>query len=34
MARCGYRGYAAVTEIFEAHRPTDGGGYALVQKDK
>ena len=34
MARCGYRDYAAVTEIFEALRPTDGGVYALGQKDK
>jgi flavin reductase (DIM6/NTAB) family NADH-FMN oxidoreductase RutF len=34
LARCGYRDYAAVTEMFEALRPTDGGGYALGQKDK
>jgi hypothetical protein len=34
LARCGYRDYAAVTEMFEALRPTDGGGYAPGQKDK
>ena len=34
LARCGYRDYAAVTEMFEALRPTDGGGYAPGQKDR
>ena len=34
VARCGYRDYAAVTELFEALRPTDGGGYAAGQKDR
>lgn len=34
VARCGYRDYAAVTELFEALRPTDGGGYALGQVDR
>ena len=27
LARCGYRDYAVVTEMFEALRPTDGGAY-------
>lgn len=34
LARCGYRDYAAVTEMFEALRPTDGGGYAAGQRDR
>jgi flavin reductase (DIM6/NTAB) family NADH-FMN oxidoreductase RutF len=34
LARCGYRDYAAVTEMFEALRPTDGGGYAPGQPDR
>jgi len=27
IARCGYRDYAQVTEVFEALRPTDGGAF-------
>jgi flavin reductase (DIM6/NTAB) family NADH-FMN oxidoreductase RutF len=27
IARCGYRDYVAVTELFEALRPTDGGAF-------
>ena len=34
LARCGYRDYAAVTEMFEALRPTDGGSYAPGQRDR
>ncbi len=34
LARCGYRDYAAVTEMFEALRPTDGGAYRLGQPDR
>jgi len=34
VARCGYRDYSAVTEMFEALRPTDGGAYALGQRDR
>lgn len=34
IARCGYRDYAAMGELFEALRPTDGGGYATGQRDK
>lgn len=34
VARCGYRDYAAVTELFEALRPTDGGGYSAGQRDR
>jgi hypothetical protein len=34
LARCGCCDYAAVVEMFEALRPTDGGGYAPGQKDK
>lgn len=34
LARCGYRDYAVVTEMFEALRPTDGGGYAAGQPDR
>ncbi|MBX9750815.1 MAG: flavin reductase family protein [Roseococcus sp.] len=34
LARCGYRDYTVVTEMFEALRPTDGGGYAAGQPDR
>ncbi len=34
LARCGYRDYAAVTEMFEALRPTDGGAYQAGQRDR
>jgi flavin reductase (DIM6/NTAB) family NADH-FMN oxidoreductase RutF len=34
LARCGYRDYSAVTEMFEALRPTDGGGFAPGQPDR
>jgi flavin reductase (DIM6/NTAB) family NADH-FMN oxidoreductase RutF len=34
VARCGYRDYAAVEEMFEALRPTDGGAYVLGQRDR
>jgi len=34
LARCGYRDYATVTELFEALRPTDGGGFAPGQQDR
>lgn len=34
VARCGYRDYAAVTEMFEALRPTDGGSCAPGQRDR
>ncbi|MCW8087409.1 flavin reductase family protein [Sabulicella glaciei] len=34
LARCGYRDYAAVTDLFEALRPTDGGDYRPGQGDK
>jgi len=34
LARCGYRDYAAVTEIFEALRPTDDGAYRPGQRDR
>ena len=34
VARCGYRDYTAVTEMFEALRPSDGGAYALGQRDR
>ncbi len=34
LARCGYRDYATVTELFEALRPTDGGGYQAGQPDR
>jgi len=34
LARCGYRDYSAVTEMFEALRPTDGGAFAPGQKDR
>ena len=34
LARCGYRDYAAVTEMFEALRPTDGGAFLAGQRDR
>ena len=34
LARCGYRDYAVVSELFEALRPTDGGAFAPGQKDR
>jgi flavin reductase (DIM6/NTAB) family NADH-FMN oxidoreductase RutF len=34
VARCGYRDYAAVTEVFEALRPTDGGAFRPGQRDR
>ncbi|MDB5414327.1 MAG: hypothetical protein JWR10_2662 [Rubritepida sp.] len=34
LARCGYRDYAAVTEMFEALRPTDGGAFQSGQPDR
>ena len=34
VARCGYRDYAAVTELFEALRPTDHGAYTPGQPDR
>jgi flavin reductase (DIM6/NTAB) family NADH-FMN oxidoreductase RutF len=34
LARCGYRDYAAVTEVFEAPRPTDGGAFLPGQRDR
>jgi flavin reductase (DIM6/NTAB) family NADH-FMN oxidoreductase RutF len=34
LARCGYRDYTAVTEMFEALRPSDGGGYQAGQADR
>ena len=34
LARCGYRDYAAVTELFEALRPTDGGAFLPGQRDR
>lgn len=34
VARCGYRDYAAVTEMFEALRPTDGGAFGAGQRDR
>jgi flavin reductase (DIM6/NTAB) family NADH-FMN oxidoreductase RutF len=33
IARCGYRDYAQVTEMFEALRPTDRGSYAPGSRD-
>ncbi len=33
VARCGYRDYAQVVEMFSALRPTDKGGYAPGQRD-
>ena len=34
LARCGYRDYATVTELFEALRPTDGGAFLSGQRDR
>ncbi|NKC34120.1 flavin reductase family protein [Falsiroseomonas selenitidurans] len=34
IARCGYRDYAQVTEMFSALRPTDGGAYAPGSRDR
>ncbi len=34
LARCGYRDYATVTEVFEALRPTDAGAYQAGQRDR
>ncbi|MBX9595775.1 MAG: flavin reductase family protein [Roseomonas sp.] len=34
LARCGYRDYAAVAEMFEALRPTDGGAFNPGQRDR
>ncbi|MBK1659643.1 flavin reductase family protein [Paracraurococcus ruber] len=34
LARCGYRDYAALGQVFEALRPTDGGTYAAGQRDR
>lgn len=34
LARCGYRDYAAVTELFEALRPTDAGAFVAGQPDR
>lgn len=34
VARCGYRDYATVIEMFEALRPTDGGVFAGGQRDR
>jgi flavin reductase (DIM6/NTAB) family NADH-FMN oxidoreductase RutF len=34
VARCGYRDYTAVTAMFEALRPSDGGEWALGQRDR
>lgn len=34
LARCGYRDYAEVSELFEALRPTDGGAFAPGQRDR
>lgn len=34
VARCGYRDYTAVSEMFQALRPSDGGNYALGQRDR
>jgi flavin reductase (DIM6/NTAB) family NADH-FMN oxidoreductase RutF len=33
IARCGYRDYTQVTELFSALRPTDGGSWKPGQKD-
>ncbi len=33
IARCGYRDYAQLTEMFEALRPTDRGAYAPGSRD-
>ncbi len=32
LARCGYRDYAAVNEVFELMRPSDGGTYTGVDR--
>jgi flavin reductase (DIM6/NTAB) family NADH-FMN oxidoreductase RutF len=34
VARCGYRDYTQVTEMFAALRPTDGGAYRPGGKDR
>jgi hypothetical protein len=34
LARCGYRDYAAVTEVFEALRPTGGGAFLPGQRNR
>jgi flavin reductase (DIM6/NTAB) family NADH-FMN oxidoreductase RutF len=34
VARCGYRDYATVTELFEALRPTDAGTFLPGQRDR
>ncbi|MGK7866669.1 flavin reductase family protein [Falsiroseomonas sp. E2-1-a20] len=34
IARCGYRDYAQVTEMFEALRPTDGGVFTTTTSDR
>lgn len=34
VARCGYRDYAVVTEMFEALRPTDAGTYVAGARDR
>ena len=34
LARCGYRDYAAVTDVFAALRPSDGGDYRAGQGDR
>lgn len=34
LARCGYRDYAVVTDMFEALRPTDAGAFAPGQRDR
>jgi flavin reductase (DIM6/NTAB) family NADH-FMN oxidoreductase RutF len=33
IARCGYRDYTEVTELFSALRPSDGGSYKPGQRD-
>jgi hypothetical protein len=34
IARCGYRDYSQVTEMFEALRPTDGGAFTPATSDR
>jgi flavin reductase (DIM6/NTAB) family NADH-FMN oxidoreductase RutF len=34
VARCGYRDYTVVTELFDALRPTDGGAFEPGQRDR
>jgi flavin reductase (DIM6/NTAB) family NADH-FMN oxidoreductase RutF len=34
LARCGYRDYAVVAEVFEALRPSDSGAYVAGQPDR